>query len=200
MKKPARRKPHRRGGKGSTAVLLPTVLAVEHVDLGGCRQTGKTVAQNLAACSQCREVGFVNVFHFTVLITTTFRQVFLSTGAHVGVDSQTKLIHSVVATAANAVDCTMLSHLLHGEETRIWGDQAYRGQTELLRKHAPRAQDFTHQRYKKRIDEIKRAKNRTKSSVRGLDKNANRLFSTCALVNLFLMRKRLCVRPQRSVA
>jgi transposase, IS5 family len=26
---------------------------------------------------------------------------------------------------------------------------------------------------------------------RGLDKNANRLFVTCALVNLFLVRKRL---------
>src|SRR5712672_3179190 len=34
------------------------------------------------------------------------------------------LIHSVVATAANAADCTMLPNLLHGEETRVWGDQA----------------------------------------------------------------------------
>jgi IS5 family transposase len=31
--------------------------------------------------------------------------------AHVGVDSQTRLIHSVVATAANAADCTMLLRL-----------------------------------------------------------------------------------------
>jgi IS5 family transposase len=64
--------------------------------------------------------------------------------AHVGVDSQTKLIHSVAATAANAADCTMLPHLLHGEETRVWGDQAYRGQSEVLREYAPRALDFTH--------------------------------------------------------
>jgi IS5 family transposase len=82
--------------------------------------------------------------------------------------SQTKLIHSVVATAANAADSTMLLHLLHGEETRVWGDQAYRGQGEVLREHAPHAQDFTHQRYryKDRIDEIEQEKNRTKSKVR----------------------------------
>ena len=89
-------------------------------------------------------------------------------------------------------------HLLHGEETRVWGDQAYRGQSEVLREHAPHAQDFTHQRYryKDRIDEVEREKNRTKSKVRskvehvfavmklkfgfvkvryrGLDKNAHR--------------------------
>ena len=109
----------------------------------------------------------------------------------------------------------MLPHLLHGAETRVWGDQAYRGQAEVLREHAPQAQDFTHRRYryKDRIDEVERAKNQTKSRVRskvehvfavlklqfgfvkvryrGLDKNANRLFVTCALVNLFLVRKRL---------
>lgn len=143
------------------------------------------------------------------------KQWYFGMKAHVGVDSQTKLIHSVVATAANAADGTMLPHLLHGAETRVWGDQAYRGQAEVLREHAPQAQDFTHRRYryKDRIDEVERAKNQTKSRVRskvehvfavlklqfgfvkvryrGLDKNANRLFVTCALVNLFLVRKRL---------
>jgi len=143
------------------------------------------------------------------------KQWYFGMKAHVGVDSQSKLIHSVVATAANMADAHALPHLLHGEETRVWGDQAYRGQSEVLRQHAPRAQDFTHQRYryKDRIDEVERAKNRTKSRVRskvehvfavmklkfgfvkvryrGLAKNANRLFVTCALVNLFLARKRL---------
>lgn len=143
------------------------------------------------------------------------KQWYFGMKAHVGVDSQTKLIHSVVATAANAADGTMLPHLLHGAETRVWGDQAYRGQAEVLREHAPQAQDFTQRRYryKDRIDEVERAKNQTKSRVRskvehvfavlklqfgfvkvryrGLDKNANRLFVTCALVNLFLVRKRL---------
>lgn len=67
--------------------------------------------------------------------------------------------------------------------------------------------------FKDRIDEVQRAKNRTKSKVRakveqvfgvikrvfgfakvryrGLDKNANRLFTTCALANLFMVRAHL---------
>jgi transposase, IS5 family len=56
--------------------------------------------------------------------------------AHIGVDSKTKLIHAVVATAANVHDAIVLPDLLHGEETRVWGDQAYRGQTAVIRKHA----------------------------------------------------------------
>src|SRR5438552_2361587 len=135
--------------------------------------------------------------------------------AHVGVDSKTKIIHTAVATAANVADSAVLPDLLHGEETRVWGDQAYRGQTEVIRECAPQAQDCTHRRYryKNRIDEVERAKNRTKSTVRskvehvfavmklkfgfvklrfrGLKKNATQLFAVCALVNLYLARKKL---------
>jgi IS5 family transposase len=78
--------------------------------------------------------------------------------AHVGVDSQSKMIHSVVATAANVADSTVLSELLHGEETRVWGDQAYRGQTETIRRVAPQAKDCTHRRYRyKRCHRCERA-------------------------------------------
>ena len=48
--------------------------------------------------------------------------------AHLGVDSRTKLIHSAIATPANVADSRALPELLHGNETRVWGDQAYRGQ------------------------------------------------------------------------
>ena len=64
--------------------------------------------------------------------------------AHVGVDSRTKMIHSVVATAANVADSRMLPELLHGEETKVWGDQVYRGQTAAMRAVAPGARDLTH--------------------------------------------------------
>ena len=135
--------------------------------------------------------------------------------AHVGVDSKTKLVHTALVTPANVADAMVLPELLHGEETRVWGDQAYRGQGEVIHACAPRAQDCTHRRYryKDQLDELERAKNRTKSSVRskvehvfgvmklkfgfvkvryrGLAKNANRLFATCALVNLFMVRKKL---------
>jgi len=143
------------------------------------------------------------------------KQWYFGMKAHVGVDSKTKLIHTALVTAAHVADATVLPELLHGEETRVWGDQAYRGQRDVIQECAPQAQDCTHRRYryKDRIDEVERAKNRTKSTVRskvehvfgvmklkfgfvkvryrGLAKNANRLFATCALVNLFLVRKRL---------
>ena len=134
---------------------------------------------------------------------------------HIGVDSQTKLIHSVAATAANVHDSQVLPDLLHGEETRVWGDSAYAGQGDVIREHAPNAQDFTNKkgcRNRPLCDEDE-AKNRTKSKVRakvehpflvlkrifgfnkvryrGLDKNANRLFVTCGLVNLYLARRQL---------
>jgi IS5 family transposase len=47
--------------------------------------------------------------------------------AHFGVESRTKLIHAVLATPANVVDSTVLLVVLHGKQTRVWGDQAYRG-------------------------------------------------------------------------
>src|ERR1017187_4697583 len=135
--------------------------------------------------------------------------------AHSGVDSQKKLMHSVMATAAHVADSRVLPQLLHGEEECVWGDQAYQGQREVIHQRAPQARDCTHQRYRYqgRIDEVERGENRTKSRVRskvahvfavrklkfgftkvryrGLRKNANRLFATCALVNLFLVRKQL---------
>jgi transposase, IS5 family len=135
--------------------------------------------------------------------------------AHVGVDSKTKMVHTVVATAAHVADSTVLPELLHGEETHVWGDQAYRGQADVIHECSPHARDCTNKRYRyqARIDEVERAKNRTKSKVRskvehvfavlklkfgfvkvryrGIEKNANRLFAAFALVNLFMARKRL---------
>ena len=83
-------------------------------------------------------------------------------------ESNTKLIHTAVVTPANVADATVLPELLHGEETKVWGDQAYCGQSEVIRKYAPRAQDCTQRRYryKNHVDEVERAKNRTKSQVR----------------------------------
>ena len=96
------------------------------------------------------------------------KQWYFGMKAHVGVDSKTKIIHSAAVTAANVADARVLPELLHGEETRVWGDQGYVGQTDAIHEVAPRARDCTHRRYryKDRIDEVQRAKNRSKSSVR----------------------------------
>jgi IS5 family transposase len=143
------------------------------------------------------------------------KQWYFGMKGHVGVDSKTKIIHTAVVTPAHVADGTVLPELLHGEETRVWGDGAYQGQGEVIHESAPRAKDCTHKRcrYKDHVDEAERAKNWTKSKVRskvehvfgvlklkfgfvkvryrGLAKNANRFFATCALVNLFMVRKKL---------
>src|SRR5208283_4314902 len=96
------------------------------------------------------------------------KQWYFGMKAHLGVDSKTKMIHTAVATAAHVADATVLPELLHGEETRVWGDQAYRGQTEVIHECSPQADDCTSKRYryKNHIDEVERAKNRTKSKIR----------------------------------
>jgi len=136
--------------------------------------------------------------------------------AHVGVDKKTKLIHSVVATPANVADGNVVGDLLHGGETHVWGDAAYSGRTERIRAKAPTAKDFTQRRgrgyrYLSEYDRfINRARSRVRARVehtigvikrvfgfakvryRGIAKNANRLFVTCALANLFIARHHLC--------
>ena len=42
-------------------------------------------------------------------------------------DSDTGIVHSMSATAANAYDITEAHNLLHGGETVVWGDAGYRG-------------------------------------------------------------------------
>jgi IS5 family transposase len=49
---------------------------------------------------------------------------------HIGVDSQTGLIHSASVTPGNVHDSQELPNLLHGDETRLYGDSAYRGQNQ----------------------------------------------------------------------
>lgn len=142
---------------------------------------------------------------------------------HIGVDSQSGLAHRATVTAANVHDKHALPHLLHGNEKRVYGDNAYASQKELIHSKAPQAKDFTNERVRQRkdeaADEVKRAKNRNKSKIRarvehvfavvkrlwgftkvryrGLAKNANRAFTALALANFYLARHRLMaqVRP-----
>jgi IS5 family transposase len=135
--------------------------------------------------------------------------------AHIGVDSKEGIVHSVCTSAASVSDMHMLPDLLHGEETKVWGDAGYQGQTKAIHAAAPRAQDMTSRRarYKGGVDEQERRKNRTKARVRskvewpfrilkrvfgytkvryrGLRKNHEWLLAAFALVNLYQHRKRL---------
>ncbi len=135
--------------------------------------------------------------------------------AHIGVDSRSRLIHTLVTTAANVHDSKVLPELLHGKETRVWGDSAYVGQREAIRAKAPKARAFINTRaYRNRpLTESEKETNRRKSSVRshvehrfgiikglwgfhkvryrGLAKNTNRLNVLCALANMFTQKTRL---------
>lgn len=129
---------------------------------------------------------------------------------HIGVDSKSGLVHSASVTSGNVHDGQELPRLLHGQETRLYGDSAYRGQAlrDKLKEIAPHAKDFTNRRaYRNRpLTEADKGTNRRKSAVRakvehpfltlkriwgfaktryrGLAKNANRAFAMLALANL----------------
>ncbi len=129
---------------------------------------------------------------------------------HIGTDSKTGLIHSASVTAANVHDSHEIENLLHGNESRLYGDSAYRGkaQRERLKAIAPKAKDFTNKRAYRNapLSETDKTTNRRKSSIRskvehpflmlkrlwgfakvryrGLLKNANRAFAMLAMINL----------------
>ena len=137
---------------------------------------------------------------------------------HVGVDSKEKIIHSTEVNPANVHDSQMVSELLHGEETKVWGDSAYQGQKEAIRAAAPAARDMTNRRAARGrpLTDAERSKNATKSKVRakgehpfliikrifgfthvryrGLAKNRNRFEVACALANLYIKRRTLLRR------
>lgn len=47
--------------------------------------------------------------------------------AHIGVDADGGLVHTVTATAANEADVEHVADLLHGKEQAVWADTGYRG-------------------------------------------------------------------------
>lgn len=127
---------------------------------------------------------------------------------HIGVDSRSGLVHSASVTAANVHDSQELPNLLHGNETRLYGDSAYTGQEEVLKEIAPNAKDFTNKRAVRNrpLTDADKETNHRKSQVRakvehpfrpfknifgfakvryrGLMKNANRAYALLALINI----------------
>ena len=66
--------------------------------------------------------------------------------AHIGVDAESGLVHTVRGTAANVNDVVEANSLLHGQETDVFADAGYQGadkrpdakrRRELARGHAP---------------------------------------------------------------
>ncbi len=136
---------------------------------------------------------------------------------HIGADSRSGVVHSAEVSAANTHDSTLLPELMHGKEHRLYGDSAYRGtnQKAAMQEAAPQVHDFTNERAHRNrpLSKVQKRKNRNKSAVRakveyvflvvkklwgfakvryrGLAKNKNRLLTSLALANLFIVRDRL---------
>lgn len=47
--------------------------------------------------------------------------------AHIGVDADSGLVHTVTTTPANEADVEQVADLLHGKEQQVWADSGYRG-------------------------------------------------------------------------
>jgi IS5 family transposase len=139
--------------------------------------------------------------------------------AHIGVDAESGLVHTVLGTEANVNDVTQGHGLLHGAEAIVFADAGYQGadkRTEAtgvpwhvtLRPGKRRALDKNTPRgaLRDKIEKLKasvRAKvehpfrvikrqfGHTKVRYRGLAKNTQQLITLFALSNLWMARHRL---------
>jgi len=138
--------------------------------------------------------------------------------AHIGVDADSGLVHTVTTTAANESDVEQIADLLHGKEEQVWADSGYRGaqarvSRENLQWHiAARPSNLARLpdgRRKKTIQKqehrkasvrakvehpfrvIKRQFGLTKVRFRGLAKNTAHVVTLFALSNLWMVRRQL---------
>ena len=138
--------------------------------------------------------------------------------AHIGVDAQSGLVHTLVGTAANVHDVTQAQTLLHGEETDVFGDAGYQGVEKreenletpvnwhiAMRPGKRRALDRSP--LGEMMEKLEQAKASIRAKVehpfhvvknlfrhrktryRGLTKNTAQLFSLFGLANLVLARR-----------
>jgi IS5 family transposase len=138
--------------------------------------------------------------------------------AHIGVDAESGLVHTVIGTAANVNDVTQGHALLHGEETEVFADAGYQGAMRrpeatgvpwqvAMRPGKRRAlPDTPWGRTIDRIEQckasirakvehpfrvIKRQFGHVKVRYRGLMKNTAQLMTLFALSNLWMARRKL---------
>ena len=137
--------------------------------------------------------------------------------AHIGVDADSGLVHTVTTTAANEADVEQVADLLHGKEEQVWADSGYRGAhnrgTRDVQWHiAGRPSDMAKMpegRAKTRVQKqehrkasirakvehpfrvIKRQFGLVKVRFKGLAKNTAHVVTLFALSNLWMARKKL---------
>lgn len=148
------------------------------------------------------------------------QQWFFGMKAHIGVDAESGLVHTVRGTAGSVNDVLEANALLHGEETEAFGDAGYQGAGKrpdarpevrwniAMRPAKRRALDKTRES-NRLIDELERLKASIRAKVehpfrvvkrqfghvkvryRGLAKNTAQLHTLFALSNLWMARRQL---------
>jgi IS5 family transposase len=135
--------------------------------------------------------------------------------AHIGVDDQSGLVHTVIGTTAKASDMSQFTELLHGEEERVSADRGYDYPSIHQYLEATLTEDWVARKSKpgKALDDwtkglnaaiariraigehpfriVKRQFGYTKVRYRGLEKNTAQLFTLFALGNLYQVRRTL---------
>ena len=138
--------------------------------------------------------------------------------AHIGVDADSGLVHTVTTTPANEADVEQVDELLHGKEEVVYADAGYAGaQTRVERKDLrweiaakrARIKAMKDGREKRAIVRVERCKASIRARVehpfrvikrqfglmkvrfRGLAKNTAHVITLFALSNLWMVRRRL---------
>ena len=139
--------------------------------------------------------------------------------AHIGVDADSGLVHTVIGTAANVNDVTQGYGLLHGQESVVFADAGYQGAAKreeatgvpwqvAMRPGKRRALD-KHSPWGSLLDKAEKLKASVRAKVehpfrvvkcqfgftkvryKGLAKNTAQLFTLFALSNLWMARRQL---------
>ena len=141
--------------------------------------------------------------------------------AHIGVDAESGLVHSLTGTAANVADVTETGKLLHGEEQTVFADAGYVGadkreelkdqdidwhiamkrgklkampdgsQHKTLFEQLERLKASVRAKVEHPFHVVKNLFHHKKVRYKGLAKNTAQLFSLFALANLVIAKRRL---------
>ena len=148
------------------------------------------------------------------------KQWFFGMKAHIGVDKDSGLIHSVVSRAAHVHDLTPVSELLHGQEEVVYGDAGYQGlerrsvmenktvecriamrggqrrklsdnPEDQLQEWCEGAKAHVRAKVEHGFGIMKRQFGFEKTRLRGMAKNRSKVVILAALINLFMVRNQI---------
>jgi IS5 family transposase len=137
--------------------------------------------------------------------------------AHIGVDADSGLVHTVTTTAANEADVEQVGDLLHGKEDVVWADSGYRGAQSRVKRNVQwhiavrpsdmakmqegrakaraRKNEYEKASIRAKVEHpfrvIKRQFGLAKVRFKGLAKNTAHVITLFALSNLWMARKKL---------